>query len=123
MLELSLITSLNVMHIINEPTAAAIACGLDKKASSSVEENVLIFDLSGDTFDVSLLSSQTILRNLTTDTKVFDDVGSRKASVFATFLLGLLSSSHYDFLKSQKVITTGLYYIQCSLFWTAEIIL
>ena len=48
------ISGLNVLRIINEPTAAAIAYGLDKK--SQTEENVLIFDLGGGTFDVSLLS-------------------------------------------------------------------
>ena len=50
------IAGLNVMRIINEPTAAAIAYGLDKKAASSGEKNVLIFDLGGGTFDVSLLT-------------------------------------------------------------------
>ncbi|MCD7449787.1 Heat shock cognate 70 kDa [Datura stramonium] len=45
-----------VTRIINEPTAAAIAYGLDKKASSVGEKNVLIFDLGGGTFDVSLLT-------------------------------------------------------------------
>uniref|UniRef100_A0A0D9WHC1 Uncharacterized protein n=1 Tax=Leersia perrieri TaxID=77586 RepID=A0A0D9WHC1_9ORYZ len=44
------------MRIINEPTAAAIAYGLDKKATSTGEKNVLIFDLGGGTFDVSLLT-------------------------------------------------------------------
>jgi len=48
------IAGLNVQRIINEPTAAAIAYGLDKK--SEQEKNVLIFDLGGGTFDVSLLS-------------------------------------------------------------------
>lgn len=48
------ISGLNVMRIINEPTAAAIAYGLDKKGKG--ERNVLIFDLGGGTFDVSLLS-------------------------------------------------------------------
>ncbi|CAM9702661.1 unnamed protein product [Chrysoparadoxa australica] len=47
------IAGLNVMRIINEPTAAAIAYGLDKKGQ---EKNVLIFDLGGGTFDVSLLT-------------------------------------------------------------------
>merc|ERR1719158_2376030 len=47
---------LNVMRIINEPTAAAIAYGLDKKATSVGEKNILIFDLGGGTFDVSLLT-------------------------------------------------------------------
>ncbi|KAJ9550057.1 hypothetical protein OSB04_022600 [Centaurea solstitialis] len=50
------ISGLNVMRIINEPTAAAIAYGLDKKAASVGEKNVLIFDLGGGTFDVSLLT-------------------------------------------------------------------
>jgi len=48
------IAGLNVRRIINEPTAAAIAYGLDKKGGS--ERNVLIFDLGGGTFDVSLLT-------------------------------------------------------------------
>lgn len=48
------IAGLNVLRIINEPTAAAIAYGLDKKGQG--EHNVLIFDLGGGTFDVSLLS-------------------------------------------------------------------
>jgi L1 cell adhesion molecule like protein len=48
------IAGLNVLRIINEPTAAAIAYGLDKQ--SSTEKNVLIFDLGGGTFDVSLLT-------------------------------------------------------------------
>ncbi|RPA99509.1 heat shock protein 70 [Choiromyces venosus 120613-1] len=49
-----LIAGLNVLRIINEPTAAAIAYGLDKKGQG--ERNVLIFDLGGGTFDVSLLT-------------------------------------------------------------------
>merc|ERR1719245_1014827 len=44
------------MRIINEPTAAAIAYGLDKKKTGDKESNVLIFDLGGGTFDVSILS-------------------------------------------------------------------
>merc|ERR1712126_494335 len=48
------ISGLNVLRIINEPTAAAIAYGLDKKVGA--ERNVLIFDLGGGTFDVSVLS-------------------------------------------------------------------
>jgi len=54
------IAGLKVLRIINEPTAAAIAYGLDKgsgKSGASLEErNVLIFDLGGGTFDVSLLT-------------------------------------------------------------------
>merc|ERR1711988_1613413 len=44
------------MRIINEPTAAAIAYGLDKKRTGNSENTVLIFDLGGGTFDVSILS-------------------------------------------------------------------
>jgi heat shock protein 5 len=47
-----LIAGLNVMRIINEPTAAAIAYGLDKKS----EKNIIVYDLGGGTFDVSLLT-------------------------------------------------------------------
>ncbi|KAJ0101645.1 hypothetical protein Patl1_06343 [Pistacia atlantica] len=50
------IAGLNVMKIINEPTATAIAYGLDKKDSSYGERNILIFDPGGGTFDVSLLT-------------------------------------------------------------------
>ncbi|KAK6992559.1 Serine/threonine-protein phosphatase 2A 56 kDa regulatory subunit [Favolaschia claudopus] len=48
------ISGLNILRIINEPTAAAIAYGLNKKVTG--ERNVLIFDLGGGTFDVSLLT-------------------------------------------------------------------
>ncbi|KAG7233729.1 hypothetical protein INR49_006650 [Caranx melampygus] len=48
------IAGLNVLRIINEPTAAAIAYGLDKGKSG--ERNILIFDLGGGTFDVSILT-------------------------------------------------------------------
>jgi len=48
------ISGMNVLRIINEPTAAAIAYGLDKKVGG--ERNVLIFDLGGGTFDVSILT-------------------------------------------------------------------
>ena len=50
------IAGLNVLRIVNEPTAAAIAYGLDKKNAHGKETNVLIFDLGGGTFDVSILS-------------------------------------------------------------------
>merc|ERR1712184_113178 len=47
------ISGMTVMRIINEPTAAAIAYGLDKKEG---EKNILVFDLGGGTFDVSMLT-------------------------------------------------------------------
>jgi len=48
------ISGMEVLRIINEPTAAAIAYGLDRQTST--EKNILIFDLGGGTFDVSLLA-------------------------------------------------------------------
>ena len=48
------ISGMNVLRIINEPTAAAIAYGLDKKGAG--ERNVLIYDMGGGTFDVSVLT-------------------------------------------------------------------
>ena len=50
------IAGLNVMRIINEPTAAAIAYGLESKYKTKGEQNVLIFDCGGGTHDVSILS-------------------------------------------------------------------
>ena len=58
------IAGLIVMRIINEPTAAAIAYGMDKKDG---EKNILVFDLGGGTFDVSLL---------TIDNRVFEVVST-----------------------------------------------
>ncbi|CAH9060028.1 unnamed protein product [Cuscuta europaea] len=54
-----LIAGLIVLRVINEPTAAAIAYGLDKKATVSVDsspKNILVFDLGGGTFDVSIVT-------------------------------------------------------------------
>ncbi|KAL2329572.1 hypothetical protein Fmac_017153 [Flemingia macrophylla] len=52
------IAGLNVVRIISEPTAAAIAYGLDRRNSSVEERNIFVFDLGGGTFDVSLLTIQ-----------------------------------------------------------------
>merc|ERR1719352_550788 len=48
-----MIAGLEVLRIINEPTAAAIAYGMDKKSG---EKSIIVFDLGGGTFDVSLLT-------------------------------------------------------------------
>ncbi|KAL4355783.1 hypothetical protein AHAS_Ahas09G0021200 [Arachis hypogaea] len=50
------IAGLNVMRIISEPTAAAIAYGLDKRSDCAGKRNIFIFDLGGGTFDVCLLT-------------------------------------------------------------------
>lgn len=50
-----MIAGLNVLRIINEPTAAALAYGLDKKHGEG-EKHILVFDLGGGTFDVSLMT-------------------------------------------------------------------
>ena len=56
------IAGLNGMRIINEPTAAAIAYGLDQKGG---EKNILIFDLGGGTFDVTVLTiDNSVLQSL-----------------------------------------------------------
>merc|ERR1711937_209849 len=90
----SSIAGLNCLRIINEPTAAAIAYGLDKKGSG--ERNVLIFDLGGGTFDVSLLS-------------IDDGIFEVKATAGDTHLGGedfdnkLVEYCAADFLKKKSI--------------------
>ncbi|KAL5097749.1 hypothetical protein RYX36_002076 [Vicia faba] len=55
-IDAGVIAGLNVMRVMNEPTAAAIAYGLDKRTGCVGERNILVFDLGGGTFDVSILS-------------------------------------------------------------------
>jgi len=92
------IAHLNVLRIVNEPTAAAIAYGLDKKTDG--EKNILIFDLGGGTFDVSLL---------TIDNGVFEV----KATAGDTHLGGedfdnkLVEFSAADFLKKKNIDIRG----------------
>jgi len=50
------IAGLNVMRVMNEPTAAAVAYGLDKRSDCAGEQNIFVFDLGGGTFDVSILT-------------------------------------------------------------------
>merc|ERR1711978_352083 len=66
------IAGLNIMRIINEPTAAAIAYGLDKKRSGDKEANVLIFDLGGGTFDVKSTAGDTHLGGEDFDNRMVD---------------------------------------------------
>ena len=64
---------MNVLRIINEPTAAAIAYGLDKKVGQ--ERNVLIFDLGGGTFDVSILTIEDGIFEVKSTSGTLYDVG------------------------------------------------
>ncbi|BBH03497.1 heat shock protein 70 family protein [Prunus dulcis] len=75
------IAGLNVARIINEPTAAAIAYGLDKKGG---EKNILVFDLGGGTFDVSILTIDNgVLRFLPQmETLIWEDFDHRIMEYF-----------------------------------------
>ncbi|KAL5009549.1 hypothetical protein ScPMuIL_011854, partial [Solemya velum] len=77
------IAGLNVLRIINEPTAAAIAYGLDKKVGQ--ERNVLIFDLGGGTFDVSILTIEDGIfevKSTAGDTHLGEDFDNRMVNHF-----------------------------------------
>jgi len=92
------IAGLNVLRIINEPTAAAIAYGLDRK--SKEETNILIFDCGGGTFDVSLLT-------------IDDGIFEVKATAGDTHLGGedfdtrLVEHFAKEFKRKHKVDITG----------------
>ncbi|KAL6218980.1 hypothetical protein ACLB2K_012187 [Fragaria x ananassa] len=91
----SMIAGMNVMRILNEPTAAAIAYGLEKKTTTIGGNNVLIFDLGGGTFDVSVL-------------KIEDEVFEVKATAGDTHLGGedfdnrMVSHFLQEFQKKHK---------------------
>jgi heat shock protein 5 len=93
------IAGLNVMRIINEPTAAAIAYGLDKKAK---EKNILVYDLGGGTFDVSILTiDEGVFEVLSTngDTHLGgEDFDQRVMDHF----LQLIKKKHKKDLKNDK---------------------
>jgi len=96
------IAGLEVIRIINEPTAAAIAYGMDKKEG---EKNVLVFDLGGGTFDVSLL---------TIDNGVFEVVATNgdthlggedfDARVMDYFIKVFKKKSGHDIRKDDRAI-------------------
>jgi L1 cell adhesion molecule like protein len=73
------IAGLNVMRIINEPTAAAIAFGLDKRTNCSGERNIFVFDLGGGTFYVSVIT-------------IKDKVFQVKATAVISFVLPMVFS-------------------------------
>jgi heat shock protein 5 len=95
------IAGLNVVRIINEPTAAAIAYGLDKAG----EKNILVFDLGGGTFDVSLLQiDEGFFEVVATngDTHLGgEDFDNRMVKYF----LGVISKKHKkDLTKNQRAL-------------------
>jgi len=93
------IAGLNVLRIINEPTASALAYGLDSKT----EENVLVYDLGGGTFDVTTLEiSDGTFEVLSTDGNAFlggDDFDNK----IVDFLNDEFKSSHGIELKNDKM--------------------
>ena len=97
--EAGTIAGLNVLRIINEPTASALAYGLDSKA----EENVLVYDLGGGTFDVTTLEiSDGTFEVLSTDGNAFlggDDFDNK----IVDFLATEFKSDHGIDLKADKM--------------------
>jgi molecular chaperone DnaK len=93
------IAGLNVLRIINEPTASALAYGLESKA----EENVLVYDLGGGTFDVTVLEiSDGTFEVLSTDGNAFlggDDFDNQ----IVDFLNAEFKNSHGIDLKNDKM--------------------
>ncbi|WP_294960942.1 molecular chaperone DnaK [Sulfurimonas sp.] len=93
------IAGLNVLRIINEPTASALAYGLESKA----EENVLVYDLGGGTFDVTVLEiSDGTFEVLSTDGNAFlggDDFDNK----IVDFLNAEFKNSHGIDLKNDKM--------------------
>ncbi len=93
------IAGLNVLRIINEPTASALAYGLESKA----EENVLVYDLGGGTFDVTVLEiSDGTFEVLSTDGNAFlggDDFDNK----IVDFLNDDFKASHGIELKNDKM--------------------
>jgi len=93
------IAGLNVLRIINEPTASALAYGLESKA----EENVIVYDLGGGTFDVTVLEiSDGTFEVLSTDGNAFlggDDFDNK----IVDFLNDEFKSSHGIDLKNDKM--------------------
>jgi molecular chaperone DnaK len=97
--EAGTIAGLNVLRIINEPTASALAYGLDSKG----DEKVLVYDLGGGTFDVTVLEiSEGTFEVLSTDGNAFlggDDFDNK----IVDFLANEFKSDHGIDLKSDKM--------------------
>jgi heat shock protein 5 len=96
------IAGLNVMRIINEPTAAAIAYGLDKKAE---EKNILVFDLGGGTFDVSILTIDGgVFEVLATNGDTHLGGEDFDHRVMEHFIKGIKAKSNVDLSKNYRAL-------------------
>ncbi|RHN43710.1 putative Heat shock protein 70 family [Medicago truncatula] len=110
-LDAGAIAGLDVMKIINEPTAAAIAYGLEKRTNSVRGRNIFIFDLGGGTFDVSLLTIKDKVSDLFKKKK--EKVFQVKATSGNTHLGGedfdnrMVNYFAEEFKKKNKVDITG----------------
>ena len=97
------IAGLNVLRIINEPTAAALAYGLDKKLKG--EQSILIYDLGGGTFDVSILQISDGLfevKSTAGDTHLGgEDFDNRMVNHFVT---EFKRKNNKDISKNQKAL-------------------
>lgn len=115
-----IIAGLNVARIINEPTAAAIAYGLDKKGG---EKNILVFDLGGGTFDVSILTIDNgVFEVLATNGDTH--LGGKKSSS----LLSVYSFSSFrgriDTLGCLLLVKYGGKKVaQCGFFWLSRMLM
>ena len=96
------IAGLNVMRIINEPTAAAIAYGLDKKAK---EKNILVYDLGGGTFDVSILTiDEGVFEVLATNGDTHLGGEDFDQRVMEHFLKSIKSKTKVDLSKNKRAL-------------------
>ena len=99
------IADLNVLRIINEPTAAAIAYGLDKKDK---ERNILVFDLGGGTFDVSLLTIDSGVFELVSTNGDTHLGGEDFDHRILDYLLKKIKKQHGKDLKNDKTVIQKL---------------
>jgi heat shock protein 5 len=96
------IAGLNVMRIINEPTAAAIAYGLDKKAK---EKNILVYDLGGGTFDVSILTiDEGVFEVLATNGDTHLGGEDFDQRIMEHFLKAIKSKTGNDISKNKRAL-------------------
>jgi len=96
------IAGLNVLRIINEPTAAAIAYGLDKKVK---EKNILVFDLGGGTFDVTILTiDEGVFEVLATNGDTHLGGEDFDQRLMAHFIKVIQKKHNQDISKNQRAI-------------------